>query len=682
MTDAADTATQAAKTHTTKRAKSRLRRKARRRDGADSDDDEGSASDASADPAAAAGPAAKATPKSKPLFPDMNSTTPAAWADMSDQGEEITFDDFPRGDATRRGTALRGRGRGGKVEREPRKLTDEQKKREEAKVAARRDKLKAKRKAKKEAEKASKSTAKAAVIAPASAPATGAATGEVDSSLAASTSAIKLDDSPAEASTPSAAPAPAVAPTDGATRSGVPRTNRNAYTQRVTEDPKFTPRVGNFWMHDQRHYEAGSVGEGSFSGLRGMSDFWRGRGGMRGMPRGGWRGVPPPRGRGRGRGFAFIPPARQMSPGPSPSSASTSASGAGPASKGQASASTSNNGHRMAEMDRLEMELAQKARNNRSGASEGKWGHEGFEEFAAHDGPLRNNHMIRGRGRGRGRGGFMRGGPPLRPVPPGVAHLPTPEVSPDRSATKTEPKTETPATTQPTSETLIEDSGAVTVKIPGAAKHVDVDRPPSQPIEAPELSKNAFPQPFVPSNPSPVPYVGSDSGSMSSGYIPAGPMMPMHTGEFYANAAPSFRPPGAFYPPYRPQSFTPEPHFVHGHQPRGSFSGPAPFYPGAPAHARPGSPLNPYQTPYGQAAYFVPPRPTQKVSIRSPRGSTDELQSPAAEPEATDTPEFTPAPPFYPQFHPYAGGEVYYPTYWPGYEGAEYGYGEYPSQGY
>ncbi|BEI82829.1 hypothetical protein CcaverHIS002_0306970 [Cutaneotrichosporon cavernicola] len=159
-------------------------------------------------------------------------------------------------------------------------------------------------------------------------------------------------------------------------------------------------------------------------------------------------------------------------------------------------------------------------------------------------------------------------------------------------------------------------------------------------------------------------------------------MMPMHTGEFYPNAAPPFRPPGAFYPPYRPQSFTPEPRFVPGHQPRGSFSGPAPFYAGAPAHARPGSPLNPYQAPYGQAAYFVPPRLAQKVSIRSPRGSVDDIKAAVAEPEATGTPEFTAAQPFYPQYNPYANGEGYYPTYWPGYEGAEYGYAEYPGQGY
>jgi hypothetical protein len=263
-------------------------------------------------------------------------------------------------------------------------------------------------------------------------------------------------------------------------------------------------------------------------------------------------------------------------------------------------------------------------------------------------------------------------------MPPGVAHLPTPEASPDRSASKTEPKTEATITTAPTSESLLEDSGAVTVKLPGGIKPVDldVDRPPSQPIEAPEQSKSPFPPAFTPSNPSPVPYVASDSGSMSSGYLPAGPMMPMHTGEFYPTG-PAFRPPGpGFYPPYRPQSFTPEPHFVPGHQPRGSFSGPAPFYPGAPAHARPGSPLNPYQAPYGQAAYFVPPRPAQKVSIRSPRTSTDEVK-PVAEAEAAGTPEFAPAQPFYhPQYNPYANGEVFYPGYWPGYEGSEYGYAE------
>ncbi|CAK9779847.1 hypothetical protein CC85DRAFT_286234 [Cutaneotrichosporon oleaginosum] len=684
MTNVTDPTAAPAKTPTTKRTqKTRVRRKARRRDGADSEEEGGSASDASDASDSKATPATAAKPKLTPLFPDENSTTPAAWADMTDKGEEITFDDFNRGDPARRGIAVRGRGRGGKVAREPREMTEEQKKREEETAAARREKLKAKRKAKKEAERASKSAAKADPGAATTAvPAAAPATVNAESSLAASTSALKLDDPPAESTAP-AASAPSVSPADGTPRPGIPpRTNRNAYTQRVAEDPKFTPRVGNFWMHDQRHYEAGSVGEGSFAGLRGMSDFWRGRGGMRGMPRGGFRGVPPPRGRGRGRGFAFVPPVRQMSPAPSPSSASTSASGPGPApyrGKAVPPATASSSGHRMAEMDKLEMELQNKARHNRAGANEGKWGHEGFEEIAAHEDPMRHNHMIRGRGRGRGRGGFMRGGPPLRPMPPGVAHLPTPEASPDRSASKTEPRTEAPTTTGPSSETLLEDSGAVTVKLPGGAKSVDVDRPPSQPTEAPEQPKSPFPPAFTPSNPSPVPYVASDSGSISSGYVPTGPMMPMHTGEYY-NHAPPFRAPGpGFYPPYRPQSFTPEPHFVPGQQPRGSFSGPAPFYPGAPAHARPGSPLNPYQAPYGQAAYFVPARPTQKVSIRSPRGSTDEIKSPATEPEAVGTPEFVHAQPFYQQqgYNPYANGEVYYQGYWPGYEGgSEYGYAE------
>lgn len=717
--------------------KLKLRRKARRRDGADSDDDDdaGSASDASsasssaakpskasaskAKPKPAASPAtASAKPATEPLFPDVNSTTPAAWADMTDKGDEITFDEFSRGDAARgRGGAVRGgRGRGGKaVPREPRELTEEQKRREEEKRVHKREKLKAKRKAKKEAEMQSKAASKAAASSAPSAPAPGPSAApssagpavstpaeEADSSLAASTSALTLDD-PTPTSESSSAPTPASATDGPGARPGpVPR-NRVAYTQRVAEDPKFTPRVGNFWMHDQRHYEAGSIGEGSFSGLRGMSDYWRGRGGMRGMPRGGFRGAPIPRGRGRGRGFGFVPPVRQMSPAPAPAPAPAAAAAAA-----AAPAPVAANGPRMAEMDKLEMELSQKAQNQRQASSEGKWGHEGFEEFTANEDNMRAHRIVRGRGRGRG---FARGGPLLRPIPRSVAHLPTPEASPDRSASaKVAPEHTT--TTQPTVDTLLEDSGSVTVKLPGG-KSIDVDRPPSQPTESAELAKGPFPPVFTPSNPSPVPYVGSDSGSMSSGYIPAAPVVPVHTGQgdFYMPNAgmgappPNFRPhggPGApgFYPGnYRPQSFTPEPHFNPHHQQRGSFSGPAQaFYPNAvAAQPRPGSPLNPYA---GQMGFFVPPRPNQKVPIRSPphgnaNGTPAEdggAKSPVSDGVDSSMSHgaadgFVPG--YYQQYNPYAPGAdgqpVFYPQgYWPqaGYEGGDYAYGDVQYHGY
>lgn len=56
------------------------------------------------------------------------------------------------------------------------------------------------------------------------------------------------------------------------------KTQRQAYLERLSEDPSYTPRVGAFWGHDERLLAPE---------LRGMSDWWRGR----------WSG----RGRGRGR---------------------------------------------------------------------------------------------------------------------------------------------------------------------------------------------------------------------------------------------------------------------------------------------------------------------------------------------------------------------------------------------
>lgn len=93
--------------------------------------------------------------------------------------------------------------------------------------------------------------------------------------------------------------------------SGGRMNNRQAYQERISKDPSFVPRVGKFWTHDARLYTPGKFGAGNsdYSGLREMSDYWRGRGGRGGrggFPRGGIRGGLPIRGGfdhvGRGRG--------------------------------------------------------------------------------------------------------------------------------------------------------------------------------------------------------------------------------------------------------------------------------------------------------------------------------------------------------------------------------------------
>ena len=124
------------------------------------------------------------------------------------------------------------------------------------------------------------------------------------------------------------------------------RSGRDAYSERLAADPKFTPRVGGFWTHDQRHYQAGDVQEGGYNGLRHMSGYWRGRG--------------------RGR-------------------------------KGVATMELTNQeeGEKQLEMDKLDR--PERAAPPAKPKKEMKWGHEGFESMTAVD-----QFQANRRGRGRG----------------------------------------------------------------------------------------------------------------------------------------------------------------------------------------------------------------------------------------------------------------------------------------
>jgi len=191
----------------------------------------------------------------------------------------------------------------------------------------------------------------------------------------------------------------------------------------MAEDPKATPRVGQFWTHDQRLTEGGNVREGNNSGLRQTSPFWQGQG--RGMPRGGFRGGF------RGRGRGFFPNANGrggfVNGGP-PRAVELGQEEVAPKDKEEG-------GSKLA-MDR-EFELAEaRERKSRSApqivpppgtadvdaepettgaasavkpptapSAERKWGHEAFETMGNPD----QFRGFRGRGRGmRARGGFFR----------------------------------------------------------------------------------------------------------------------------------------------------------------------------------------------------------------------------------------------------------------------------------
>lgn len=204
-----------------------------------------------------------------------------------------------------------------------------------------------------------------------------------------------------------------------------PRANiKDTPTQRVAEDPKHTPRVGQFWQHDQRLNEGGVAGEG-FNGPRQTNPFWRGRA----IPRGAFRGGI----RGRGRGGPFFPNAR-----------GGFANGGPPRSVELSQGENKEEGSSKLRMDR-EYELAEARDKARSGAAasvparehaavdtvqdvvgekeastttpaapvpvapsaERKWGHEGYEAMSTPD-QFRGGYRGRARGARGGRGVFFR----------------------------------------------------------------------------------------------------------------------------------------------------------------------------------------------------------------------------------------------------------------------------------
>lgn len=722
-TPAAAASTSTTPKTTAPKRKSKPRRKTRRRDGSDSDaSSDGSVSDsANAAPKSAKG---KGKAKQKPLFPESSHTTPLVWADADVSQNEIVSFDF--GDSSSKST--KPTPAPGKPQRE---FTEEQRKRHEEKLRIKKEKQKAKRRAAKEA----KAKEKEASATKDSKPKDGAEKTDAapkapqpskdDASLAASTSALKLDDpAPAPTTLPTSTPAsgpstspPTAAATAATTTTPAVRLNQPFAPHRPLRERLSNPPEGRFaprpphWANDQRQP------------VRPMPNFWRGRGGPRGIPRGAFRGFP--RGRGRG-GFGpfgpggphFRPPFRPPGPPHGPPNAvnaavannaaptnapsapramleapAASGSGTTPASEQPETTETAKTTELTESNDKPQPTPAQtqpaqaqqpvvpphqRLRPNMP-RPEGRWGHDGFHQHMRED-AFRANRGMRARGRGRGfapRGGF-------RPFFNHPGQLPTPEVSPDRAEKPAAPAAPAAKPAESASiEALLDDSGAVTVRLPGETETVSVDpvpadsqidtRPPSQPTDL--VSQSPLPPAFTPSNPSPGPY--SDAGSMSSsGYV--GPI----PAEYYGGVA--FRP-----PPYRGfQSFTPEPfqpgHASHtSHASRGSFSG---FFSGSPMDPRAGSPFNPY------APGFVMPAVGKDM--------TGEPKSPHSEgtdsmPGAIQTPEFAMAPYYY---NPYAEqpmgqmsqmggmGGVFYPPqgYWPQqYEGGMYYEGgEFQQQGH
>ncbi|WWD22670.1 hypothetical protein CI109_107163 [Kwoniella shandongensis] len=519
-------------------------------------------------------------PSKKPGTSKFEDVTPVGWTEAVDKGQtaELTFDEFNRGEAGSvrgagaKGARGRGRGRGGAAG-PARELTEEERARIEENRKRKKEKIKAKRAELKEAKRKEKEEASKGV----SALPTGAASEQKEEGKKGKGKGKKKLDGPVSApynlseqrlismisksvATPAVTPLvealveltlqdPAVQPsstdssqdppngrpelTSTASSSSVlpnharpPRggNNRDAYTQRLATDPKFTPRVGGFWTHDQRLYDSGPVGEGAYTGLRQMSDYWRGRGAPRGA-RGGFRG----RGRGFGPGPAGAPFAGRQPPPPPPSEPKPELTVETEEEKGD---------EPLLEMDRLERELAKKEQPTQvvpvaAPPREKKWGHEAFEAIQTESERKVVNGVLRGgiRGRARGRGGFVpRGGhfgQPFRPVElltpqstsgrtnvniPSIP-APTKPVSLPVSAERPTQSAEEQST-QPDTDSLLGESGhAVTVKLPGSDKSVQVDGPSTAPsevgtkeaplIKTPEISSSG--QAILYSSPVPPP---------------------------------------------------------------------------------------------------------------------------------------------------------------------------------
>lgn len=142
------------------------------------------------------------------------------------------------------------------------------------------------------------------------------------------------------------------------------KTQRQAYLERLSEDPSFIPRVGAFWGHDERLFGPE---------LRGMSDWWRGRWAGRG------RGTNS-RGRGRGREHGSGSGGER--------GLNTGAEETGPSSPAPPLAP--------------------------SPPIERTWGHDGYEKMREQEQTQPTRGGLRGRGRGRGRGSGA-SNPPRKP---------------------------------------------------------------------------------------------------------------------------------------------------------------------------------------------------------------------------------------------------------------------------
>jgi len=302
-----------------------------------------------------------------------------------------------------------------------------------------------------------------------------------------STSAVPPGDNPQPGDEVPSSPVtgfkPVSAPSQHPSRPPKP-TPRQAYLERLTNDPSYVPRVGAFWGHDDRLMD---------KELRSMSPWWRGRG-RGGRGRG---GAYAPTGRDpglRGRGGFGLGRARGRGFGPLSHQHSGSDAGPLPGSSVPS---------REPSMSGTPPEIKDDTRTH-SPSSHGHWSE------------ARGRGGARGRGRARGGGAGAPAkvvsrvrGSSSTPQPPDQGAKPTPARSVPRPGKKTER-----AWTKPLDESLIANatgdnprrhtrqnssvappspaSSDVRIKLPGASSPTSVQIQPENP--------SAKPQPATPSS--------------------------------------------------------------------------------------------------------------------------------------------------------------------------------------
>ncbi|KEP52921.1 CASC3/barentsz eIF4AIII-binding protein [Rhizoctonia solani 123E] len=440
------------------------------------------------------------------------------------------------------------------------------------------------------------------------------------------------------------------------------KTQRQAYLDKLSEDPSFIPRVGAFWGHDERLLAPE---------LRGMSDWWRGK-------RGGGRG------RARARGIGPQSASGRPTPDPQPSAATERIWGHDGFEK----------------LKERDQDRRGRARGRGRGASRPMLSREPEQLWTkAPDTHLHIDPSTRPQFPGQGKGikvhlpgqwrpeivRVPRGQPPpaSRVVKPSPVEVPAEIVvklpgKPAKVVTWSPPAPvkEEPETVQPLEEPAPKPVARIPVPAPKSAFPVQVLNQPPLAHNRSRSQQDAvafahFRSPTVPA--APILFGSVDMPALNPGSAP-----PPETQPLPDETTPKIQPPasaplpsGSTPLPPIPQTSTP---------PVANYYNPYAYTPldGATYYSTATPPPPPHMY-YPPNAFFVPPRPNASITIRAPgngvpihpareNGQDDRTHPPVWNyyPHGHNpyySPSGTPYPGYYPEYahgHGYEYGGVYY----------------------